>query len=228
MDDDATLLASSEKATAELRALLVQQLPPYVPGPGEKLLRLSFVWRETLFHRVVDLSSSALAMFREGRLIPGCTLTRALYETVANLYLFHKKLLKAVESQDLEDLTNCVIKGAWGSKDRELNVAEPLQVLTSIKHLDKEFYGAEREYFHLCEYAHPNMKGGIGTYSKIEIPAYSVNFGTNPQNLRMGPFGLGGLEIILVVAKELHDRHQAAEKHLIKTVRKNAARHSLD
>jgi hypothetical protein len=132
------------------------------------------------------------------------------------------KATDAVKTQQLEEWCNCVVKGAWGDKEGMFNVDSPLQVLTSIKHLNKEFYGAEREYFHLCEYAHPNMKGGMGTYAKITISEYEVSFGTNPQDLRMGPFGLGDLDIILAIAKEIHDRHMAIEAALFETVRRNA------
>ncbi len=220
--EDTEAFAECRETIEHLRGLLVPSLPPYKPGAGEKLLRLSLVWREALFHRVVDLASAAFEMFSAERLVPGCTLTRALFETVANLHFLHKKMVEAIETKKLEKLHDCVVRGAWGDKDGSLKIETALQVLTSIKHLDKEFQFIEREYFHLCEYAHPNMKGGMGTYSKITLKDYSVMFGTNPQDLEMDPFGLGDLSLILSIAKILHERLRAVEGELFEVVRANA------
>lgn len=221
MLEDKELCASAQEKIESLRALMIEKMEPYSPRSGQKLVRLSVVFRQALLHRMVDLASAAISMFRESRLIPGCALTRSLYETVAQLHYFYKKLAAAVETEQLEEITNHVVRGSWGSKDGSTK-HEAIQILTAIKHFNKEFPGVEAEYFHLCEYAHPNMKGGIGTYTRIELATYDVEFGINPQALDMGTFGLVGLDIILQITKDLYDRHTNMESMFREVVYRNA------
>jgi len=186
-----------------LKGQLSSNLPPIKSKPGEKLIRLSILWRETLLYRIVDLSSTAKDMFQEGRLVPGCTLTRALYESVAMEYYLLSKIKTAIDKQNIDDIHEIIIRGFWGSRDGKTS-EKALQVLTAIDHINKVFTGVRSEYDHLCEYAHPNMKGGFGTYTKIDIPILSVEFGQNPQKIPIVAFGLGALEIILRIAIDLH------------------------
>ncbi|QVW36202.1 hypothetical protein KIP69_04935 [Geobacter sulfurreducens] len=217
---DKEAIESARAVIEFLKGQLVTQLEPYSQRPGKKLVRLSRVWKESKLYRIVDLASAALTMFEDSRLVPGCTLTRSLYETVAQMYYIQKKMKEAIENKKLEEIHDYVVRGAWGSKDKSTE-QEALQVLTAIDHLDKEF-GGKDEYFHLCEYAHPNFKGGIGIYSEIKIPAYDVIFGMNPQGLPITAFGLGALDIILMVAKVLYERHLELEKDFSEFVFANA------
>jgi hypothetical protein len=217
---DKKAIESARSVIEFLKGLLVTQLEPYSQRPGEKLIRLLRVWKESNLYRTVDLSSSALTMFEESRLVPGCTLTRSLFETVAQMYYIQKKMKGAIEDQKFEEIHNFVVRGAWGSKD-ESTEQEALQVLTAIDHLNKEF-GGKDEYYHLCEYAHPNFKGGLGVYSKIKIPAYDVVFGLNPQELSITTFGLGSLDTILMVAQTLYKRQLELEKDFSEFIFSNA------
>lgn len=188
-------------------------LGPYVPAPGVKIARLTVVWREALLLRLIDLSSSAIDLFKQDRLVPGCTLTRSFYETLAQVYYFQKKVKGIASIDQLAEVTEVVVRAAWGSKDGSTE-QEAIQVLTAIGHVEKEFPGFKGEYEHLCEYAHPNMKGGLGAYVKIEIPEYSVTFGRNPSQLPIEAFGLGALDIALELALIIFDRQQSIEEEL--------------
>lgn len=105
--------------------------------------------------------------------------------------------------------------------------APAIQVLTTIDHMDKEFTGCRSEYDHLCEYAHPNLKGGFGTYVDQKIPTFEIQFGLNPQALTMDTWGLGSLEIILLVASEIHNRLDDLQPKFISMVKKYAPNHHL-
>ena len=77
------------------------------------------------------MASAALTMFEDCRLVPGCTLTRSLFETVAQTYYIQKKMKEAIESKKLEDMHDYVVRGAWGSKDKSTE-QEALQVMTLL------------------------------------------------------------------------------------------------
>lgn len=78
------------------------------------------------------------------------------------------------------------------------------------------------EYNHLCEYAHPNMKGAFATYAHQVVPSLETRFGLNPQGLSMGTWGLSSLEIILLVARETEDRLEKLAPLLIAMAEKFA------
>ena len=215
------LFASAKTSLETLRVSLQSELPAYSPEPGAKLMRLIAVWHQSLLHRLCDLADASLSLFEQGRLVPACTLTRSFGETFAQLYYFQKKVGAARSKQDLDTLTDFVGRGAWGSKDGSTK-QEALQILTAVDHVETEFTGFRGEYDHLCEYAHPNMKGCLAAYSNIQLPAYHVDFGKNPQQLPLEPFGLGALDIWLEMAVGIQERFATAHESLQKVVKENA------
>jgi hypothetical protein len=94
-------VASAEALIDDLRKQRVSVYPAYQQRPGEKLVRLALIWRQALLYRTVDLASAALSFFKEQRLVPGCTLTRSLYETVAQLNYLHRKVADFIANPDI-------------------------------------------------------------------------------------------------------------------------------
>jgi hypothetical protein len=72
--------------------------------------------------------------------------------------------------------------------------------------MDKEYKVHRGEYNYLCEYAHPNLKGGFGSYVRQEGGGLEAHFGTNPLGLDMATWGLVPLRVILVIAVEINNR----------------------
>lgn len=221
------VLANAKANVVTLRSKHVPHIGPYVPAPGVKIARLTVVWREALLLRLVDLSSSAIDLFERERLVPACTLTRSFYETLAQLYYFQKKVKGIASLEQLIEVTDVVVRAAWGSKDGSTE-QEAIQVLTAIGHVEKEFPGFKGEYEHLCEYAHPNMKGCLGTYVKIGIPEYNVTFGSNPSQLPIVAFGLGALDIALELSIVIFGRQQLIEEQLHKAIASFASQNFVD
>ncbi len=179
-----------------LKGGFIESLDPVTPTTKNKLIQLFKVWNQVSLRRVVDLAESTQQQFSEGRLVPGCTLTRSLYETVAIRYYVHKKISQFTATNDPESIHNLLGDAVFGNKDLPGIPADPIQVLTALDHLDKEFKVMRLEYNHLCEYAHPNMKGAFATYAHQVVPSLETRFGLNPQGLSMGTWGLSSLEII--------------------------------
>jgi hypothetical protein len=175
---------------------------------------------------LVDLAEAAVSAFETGRLVPGCTLTRGVFETVGVQYYVHKKMVEYTKNSDPEKIHNLLIAAVFGRKDAPEWDA-PIQVLTAIDHMDKEMKGCREEYDHLCEYAHPNLKGGFGTYVQQQGNKLETNFGINPQGLDMGTWGLGSLRVILVVATEINNRLCAFHPEFVAMANKHAPNHPL-
>ena len=86
MSSDKETLREATEACARLRETLVDTVDPVDRKPGGKIRHLAIVLREVLLHRAVDLADAACTLYREGRLVPAATLTRALSETTAAIY----------------------------------------------------------------------------------------------------------------------------------------------
>lgn len=81
-------------------------------------LRLFDVWRQVSLRRIVDLAEGAEAFFLEERLVPGCTLTRSVVETVAVQYTVWKKLTVHAETADLRAAHTLLMSVVFGRRDK--------------------------------------------------------------------------------------------------------------
>ena len=52
-------------------------------------------------------------------------------------------------------------RAPFGSPRQNASNYNAVNILTLIKKLNNEYPFCEREYDHLSEYAHPNLKGGL-------------------------------------------------------------------
>ena len=187
-----------------LRRELVNHLGAIAPGSHERLIRLYEVWRQVSLRRTIDLADGALLFFEKERLVPACTLTRSVIETVAVQFYIYKKLIAYTKSADISLFHKLLMSAVFGRRDTQWP-QQSIQVLTAIDHLDKQFTGFRSEYYRLCEYAHPNLGGGYGTYVRSEGDDMQSHFGSNPNGLNMGPWGQIELQRGLLVAKEINN-----------------------
>jgi len=79
----------------------------------------------------------------------------------------------------------------------------------------------------LCEYAHPNLKGGCGSYVRQEGEELEVHFGTNPLGLDMATWGLVPLRIILIIGVEINNRLCGFYPNFVALAEKYAPDHPL-
>lgn len=166
----------------------------------QRLLRIYDVWRQVNLRRTTDLAEGAVRFFDEGRLVPACTLTRSVFETIGIQYYLYKKLVFHTVESNPEAIHKLLLSAVFGRRDKEGWPEKSIQILTAMDHLDKRFPGFRAEYDRLCEYAHPNLSGGYGTYVRTEGDKLESHFGSNPQDLRMEPWGQGALRAALSVA----------------------------
>jgi hypothetical protein len=167
---DQELIEEVKSLLEKLRGEFVDRLEPVVsPTARARLLQLYETWRQANLHRIVDLADAAIFMFEQNRLVPGCTLTRGVFETVGVQYYIHKKMVGFTEVSDPESIFKLLLNAVFGRRDDSSWPETAINALTAIDHMDKEFKMLRAEYDHLCEYAHPNMKGGFGAYARQEV-----------------------------------------------------------
>lgn len=204
-----------------LRSELLDHLDGLPVGTGARLLRLYEVWRQVSLRRIIDLASGALFFFKEERLVPACTLTRSVVETVGVQYYIYKELLHHTGKADPGSVHKLLMSAVFGRRDVEWP-QQSIQVLTAIDHLDKQFPGFRAEYDRLCEYAHPNLGGGYGTYVRSEGDDMRLHFGSNPNRLDMGPWGQGELQMALMATTEIDKQLGLFQPQFVAMINKDA------
>lgn len=168
----------------------------------QRLLRLYDVWHQVNLRRTTDLADGAIYFFEQSRLVPACTLTRSVFETVGVQYYIYKKIVEYTENTDPESVHKLLSSVVFGRRDKKWPEIA-IQALTALDHLNKMFPGCRGEYDRLCEYAHPNLSGGYGTYVRSQGDRLELHFGNNPQALDMETWGQGSLCLVLIVANQV-------------------------
>jgi hypothetical protein len=201
--DSARLSSETEVLLSRLRSEFVEGLAGVGQDPQQRLTQLLDVWRQATLRRIVDLASGADNFFRDGRVVPGNTLTRSVVETAAIHYMVWKKLEASIDGSDWSAVHTLLLSAAFGRRDKTDSEQKSIQVLTAIGHLDKAFAGFRSEYDLLCEFAHPGLAGTYGAYARSEGENMQYRFGINPIGMEMGPWGQGQLVHSLLVVVEI-------------------------
>jgi len=128
---DQELIEAAKSHLEKLRDEFVDRLEPVVnPIPGATLLQFYEVWRQANLRRIVDLADAAILMFEQRRLVPGCTLTRGVFETVGVQYYIYKKIVEYTENPNPESIFKLLSAAIFGRKDVDSWPDKPIQVLT--------------------------------------------------------------------------------------------------
>src|SRR6266571_4883911 len=107
------LLEKVQELIDEFKGELIEHLDPVEQSTKSRLLRIFEVWKQVNLRRVVDLADAAHEMFRQGRLVPACTLTRSVFETVGILYYMHKKLKEYAAKSDPESIHKLMLSAVF-------------------------------------------------------------------------------------------------------------------
>lgn len=163
--------------------------------------------REVILYRMTELGEVAIELFEKKKMVSAFIIVRAASETVAMLYWLHKKMKNVVVNQKVGDIDDFLMKVSFGRKD-DKELPEPYNILTAIKHIDKEFKGFEGAYNSLSEFAHPNWSGCSGSYSRINKKNVWLDLGTEvrevPLDIGLSPL-IGALEIFYVYYAKIGD-----------------------
>ena len=119
-----------------------------------------------------------------------------------------------------KDLDAVLMRALLGRKDRHI---QPINVLTFIGHLDKQFKGMGEEYAALSEYAHPNWFGVMSLYGKLDKEARCLHLQWPESGTRVGA-GIPLLCAALELFKFYHDKTSNILPAFIKVCDENLTR----
>ena len=205
-----------EELIGYLRRDFIDHLEEVEPEAYKRSLRLFDVWRQVSLRRIVDLAEGAEEFFHDERLVPGCTLTRSVVETVALQYMAWKKLTAYAATSNLHGAHTFLMSLVFGRRDMgDAWRTKSIHVLDAIDLLNKQFPGFRSEYDRLSEYLHPGLAGGYGIYVRTEGAGLRSHFGQNPAGLEMHPWGRGELQRALLVAVTFNDLLEEMRPRLV-------------
>lgn len=177
--------------------------------------------REACLHRITELTESAYDGFKNGNLVTGYLLARAIYETLALFWYFIDQIKASLESGDLEELRDILTKMLVRSKVETIqkNVVDILEqskegldetldliyVSKLIKHVAEKIPPFKMHYDFLCEITHPNAMGLIKAYVRNDYQAGKVYFGKE-QGRFAGHLGMD-LEALIIVLESFVDSY---------------------
>lgn len=179
------------KEVKRLRKYLHDNLPETVGPENISMISKSalkaHIARAVLLHRADELTKTALDLYQQRKLVSGLVIVRAAFETAALLYYVCKKLRDAVQTKNVDDIDEMLMKVLFGQRRNGAEV-QAINILTVIDDLDKETRidgeGYVRYlYDELCEFAHPNWSGTAGFYANMDSDSFFATFDQEPKEL---------------------------------------------
>lgn len=168
------------KEAKERCRLLSESLPSRVDHASisvtAKIPFKAMDYREALIWRTEELARIACEMYDRNELASAVTLTRSCMETVAAMWYLKEKIQNVIDTKEVEDIDDVLMKLLLGSKNDITNL-EAVNVLTFVEKINKDIDGFERSYKSMCEYAHPNWSGTAFLYSKPNTEKIWTEFG---------------------------------------------------
>lgn len=206
--------AVMEKIIGRLESLesnLPARVDAMAVSPMSKLPVKALLYREALIWRIVELGRAAFESLAADKLVAGIVAVRAVVETSAALWYLRVKVAAAVESDDVGNIDDYLMKMYVGmatgnavqdSVPTNEQLPRPIRVGSFLEHVEKDLKGFSHQYGMLSEYAHPNWAGTVLLYSKTDTETGVTDFG---QNLRRADSTKQLGAINLLVALELFE-----------------------
>ena len=188
MEDSLASLVDEIRGRLEL---LESNLPKLVDGWAlSQLSKLPFkvlVCREALNWRMAELGRTAFEEFEKDNLAAAIVLTRAAVETSAALWFLCAKVDASVDSAEIGDLDDYVMKLTMGiATDPPTDAStgapvtpRPVRIGKFLDRVEKDISGFKLQYGYLSEYAHPNWAATVYLYSKFDKENGAADFGQN-------------------------------------------------
>ena len=170
--------------------------------------------RDTLAHRIRDLSEKAVPLFESSQLMPAFLVTRALLETVSLLYELHRKVASAIDRKEVKQLDEWLERASLGRRNVDTEITAP-NILSALDSMNAEYAGVREMYDQLSEFCHPNFAGVLASYSRLNDTGNMLLLGPHDEP----PMPLGSTPYLIALKLAVHyydkiDRNLDAIKRL--------------
>lgn len=178
VDQNAKHLREARDYTDRLSASLPDRIQIAALTLESKLPFKAVSIRGLLRHRMAALSSAAVDLFEQKRVIPAAILTRAIVETLAVLFTFHERVERFLKDKvkDIDAFDAFLMRYLLGARDIP-EMPTPTNILTLIDRVEVTLPGFRRVYDSLCECAHPNWAGTFGAFGEVDQERFELKLG---------------------------------------------------
>lgn len=191
-EDNGLTWVELEKKLQRLEARLPEVINRENVSDISKTALKAYLIHASLLYRYYDLAKNSESLSKKAAVIPALILARAAFETAALLYYTYTKIDTVVKTGDVSEIDDILMRIMFGEKRQQItedaNISA-VNILTVIDLLDKEMkklgvQGVRALYDDLCEFAHPNFSGALGTYADAtEDNPFHFAFGVKPECL---------------------------------------------
>ena len=177
-DQNAKHLSEAREYADQLSASLPDRIQIAALTLKSKLPFKAVSIRELLLHRMAALSSAAVDLFEQKRVIPAVILTRAVVETLAVLFTFHERVERFLKDKikNVDAFDAILMSYLLGARDNP-EMPTPTNILTLIDRVEVTLPGFRRVYDSLCECAHPNWAGTFGAFGEVDKEKFELKLG---------------------------------------------------
>lgn len=140
--------------------------------------------------RMYDMSSVAIALLKQNKIIPALCLVRACWENMVATYELSEFVSDCCKKQSLESnsddtLMRLIFSNRYDKDNRYVGEEhfesfkeyKAKNILTNVQKLEKSFPQAKDFYSVICEFVHPNGDGVCGSYSYLDESNHTIFFG---------------------------------------------------
>lgn len=193
-----------------LETMLPASVDAMAVSRASKLPFKVLLYRESLIWRMAELSRGAFDNFGADNLVSAIVLTRAAVETSAALWYLCGKVATAVESNDVGNIDEYLMKmyvGIATGAPTEVVMPRPVRVGKFLDSVEKDMPGFNHQYGILCEYAHPNWAGTALVYSRNDTENRVTYFGKNMRKAdNTKTIGVVNLSVALMMFERSYKR----------------------
>lgn len=136
----------------------------------------SLVLRETLFWRTHDLLTQAHLLYEANHILGSRILVRSALESVATLIYVNQLTARVLEGSlhfhEFDDITRKLLLGSRDGSTKHSSI----NIVTVLKHCEKNYPDVAGVYATLSECAHPNFEGVCFGYSDVDHERYETHF----------------------------------------------------
>ena len=149
---------------------------------------MSFV--NSMTWRMFDMSSAALTLLKQDNIVPSLCLIRACWENMVATYELTNLIIVSCENQLVDKYTGETLQSMLFSNryDRDNKYVgeehfeqfkdyKAKNIITLVQKIGMEFPYIKDVYATVCEFVHPNHDGVLGSYSYLDEPNHTVEFG---------------------------------------------------
>lgn len=176
-------IAEAEKVLAEIKNSLPASVDFFGYGIPSSIPAKIFSFKESLIHRVADISESAIQLAKCDVKVPAIILGRAIMETAAALYYLRIKAKRFLDEKiGIDDLDNYLMRSMFGAKHDEAKY-KVVSIQTPIDEVNKQHPNFGILYNRTCEIVHPSWPGVQGAYAYLDTEDHKLYLGKEKSRL---------------------------------------------